>query len=754
MTPVTPINANTDTLVCSTAIHKQFASSTSCEQAKLRKNEQQNKSNIRHRQLLQMYLLVPKWSARLALLVATDVRRARWYLEAAAEAAGTAAAVILSPRLGKGSAAILLNPLICKLPAYRAFGRAAARRLMLLPPSRGTLTLDISGASFEQRAGRLGAQLATRQSRAMRAQMAWTCSSVRMPLSSTHSSRVCWSKMRLLTVAARHPTNDDTQAEGKSVVIKTRRHVISEDIVEETVRPSQIDTSVGLSQNTVNALLDSPSGSELELADAAVMAAFDLSPCDIRLNASHRDTAVSLHRISEGSGIESGSECDGVEEEDVSGWDYDDDDAIFNKAAEEMDEASSHRFKLGPTVKQIRCRLKAKPGYQTHEILPVIRLLIARMLCLQRRRFAAHWAIVEDGAVPAGGFGRFMGRNRCQDLWRDLHFVDNEAAHNRDTLWKLHPVVDRVQQRFLVGWSLPTVFSFDEGALTATSKHNATRMFMPDKLYRYGSKIFMMCDSKTAFDSYAGKRNDDDAGDRPFDLNTGAATVARNLLIVLTANSRHKWHAVVEGQADQSNYGSMSHCCERLPARDGWSRCALSTPPQTYLLQSSTKFKKYYKSLFLGIVDLALVSAYISHKEAANIMGTPVMKRAEWYGVLQNQLLQPKPKDFANVAITPAPSTQSASATPYSFATTLFCDRCSIHDAKCWLCNKIRREYKSVAKTCFDIWHDDFDADQQIPANLGKRIVLRRPDQVVDKRKKTRRELRLHDGADGDDETD
>eukprot|EP00644_Phytophthora_capsici_P010525 jgi/Phyca11/71751/gw1.30.480.1 len=77
------------------------------------------------------------------------------------------------------------------------------------------------------------------------------------------------------------------------------------------------------------------------------------------------------------------------------------------------------------TLKQIIRRLKAKQGYQTHEILHVIGLLVARMLCPQKRRFAAHWSMVEDGAVPSGNFGRFMARNRCQDILRDLHFVDN-----------------------------------------------------------------------------------------------------------------------------------------------------------------------------------------------------------------------------------------------------------------------------------------------------------------------------------------
>ncbi|EGZ18524.1 hypothetical protein PHYSODRAFT_499128 [Phytophthora sojae] len=86
------------------------------------------------------------------------------------------------------------------------------------------------------------------------------------------------------------------------------------------------------------------------------------------------------------------------------------------------------------TLAQIRRRLKSSPLYETHKILHVVGLLIARMRCPQRRRFADHWSMTEDGAIPAGTFGRFMGRNRCQSILRDLHFVDNKATRTRDEL--------------------------------------------------------------------------------------------------------------------------------------------------------------------------------------------------------------------------------------------------------------------------------------------------------------------------------
>ncbi|KAG6572689.1 uncharacterized protein IUM83_18681 [Phytophthora cinnamomi] len=205
----------------------------------------------------------------------------------------------------------------------------------------------------------------------------------------------------------------------------------------------------------------------------------------------------------------------------------------------------------------------------------------------------------------------------------------------------------------------------------------------------------------------------------------------------------------------------------------------------------STRFTKYYKGLFLGFLDLALVNAFLTHKEAAKIKGTVCLKCSEWFTVLQNQLLQLKAEDFAGVEATPPPSRQKRRRTPVrlvhaleqsedwvtvtgvqkrrqrsckvrallrtekkkSFATTYFCERCSIDNAKCWLCNKIRREYKGVAKTCFEIWHDDFGAGQNVPASLGKRVVLRRPGKNAGKRKKTRRELQLvrEEGSDDSD---
>ncbi|OWY94519.1 hypothetical protein PHMEG_00035718 [Phytophthora megakarya] len=169
----------------------------------------------------------------------------------------------------------------------------------------------------------------------------------------------------------------------------------------------------------------------------------------------------------------------------------------LDQRAERMAPRQSGRQR--ETAVQIARRMRATQAYGTHEILHVAGLLVARMLSPQKRRFAAHWSMNEDGAIPAGTFGRYMSRDRCNNILRDLHFVDNTVPHGRDKLWKLRPVVDKIQERFMSGWSLPAIFSFDEGVLPATSRRNPTRMFNADKPHWYGSKLFMLCDAKTAY---------------------------------------------------------------------------------------------------------------------------------------------------------------------------------------------------------------------------------------------------------------
>lgn len=150
------------------------------------------------------------------------------------------------------------------------------------------------------------------------------------------------------------------------------------------------------------------------------------------------------------------------------------------------------------TLRELRRRIRRENDYSPREILCVIGLLVAHMLS-PTRRFSQHWAMTDDGALSAGAFGKYMSRNRCTSILRDLHFANNDSPNRQDKLWKIRDVVDVLQERFLSAWKPPNIISFDEGVLPATSRRNTTRMFMPDKPHRYGTKMFMTCDSLTAY---------------------------------------------------------------------------------------------------------------------------------------------------------------------------------------------------------------------------------------------------------------
>ena len=198
---------------------------------------------------------------------------------------------------------------------------------------------------------------------------------------------------------------------------------------------------------------------------------------------------------------------------------------------------------------------------------------------------------------------------------------------------------------------------------------------------------------------------------------------------------------------------------------------------QRYSIQLAVVSRKYYKGLFLGLIDMAIVNAFITHKEHMRLEGKRPMLRPEFMAVLHNQLLQVNAASFHNVedlllSPVPTPTARSKRARPTdhtptqmndwvvvsgvqkrrqrackvcallrgdkkkSYQTTFYCEACSLDSAKMYMCNKIRRSNK----TCFQIWHDDFDMGRALPS--GHRVQMRRPSQQQPgSRKKTRREL-------------
>ncbi|KAG2944992.1 hypothetical protein PC117_g8821 [Phytophthora cactorum] len=68
---------------------------------------------------------------------------------------------------------------------------------------------------------------------------------------------------------------------------------------------------------------------------------------------------------------------------------------------------------------------------------------------------------------------------------------------------------------------------------------------------------------------------------------------------------------------------------------------------QRYSLQQQTKCKKYYRAVFLELVDMEVVNAYIAYREARKKKGANSITHAEFLKHLQAQMLELTEEDYA-----------------------------------------------------------------------------------------------------------
>ncbi|KAG2789086.1 hypothetical protein PC129_g18549 [Phytophthora cactorum] len=167
----------------------------------------------------------------------------------------------------------------------------------------------------------------------------------------------------------------------------------------------------------------------------------------------------------------------------------------------------------------------------------------------------------------------------------------------------------------------------------------------------------------------------------------------------------------------------------------------------------SQRYKKYYKSLFLGLIDLAIINACILYNCRRAADGKPKLLHVQFLKRLHLKLIQLKPDDsnekLRNRGMQPTPTKQRQSAIkhapewtdewrkgnsdatrkrrqrackvcsvlkgtnePRGGETTYCCAECkletaskSVDAAQVFLCNKIKHTTQGEVATCFDIWH-------------------------------------------------
>uniref|UniRef100_H3H5R1 PiggyBac transposable element-derived protein domain-containing protein n=1 Tax=Phytophthora ramorum TaxID=164328 RepID=H3H5R1_PHYRM len=274
------------------------------------------------------------------------------------------------------------------------------------------------------------------------------------------------------------------------------------------------------------------------------------------------------------------------------------------------------------TTERIHTELLKMKAVTPRDLCVFVGLLIARSIAPNKEKLAHHWKATDEGAIPRGCFGQLMVRDRFMHVSRNLHFScnDDERAA-KDRAWKLRPVIDALQDRFTAGFMPPATMAFDEAMLPSRSTFNKMRVYLKDKPHKWGTKLFMLCCSTTAycirfFEVYCGKKERGDQG-RSTDFKSGPAAVVRNQQHIPGMRLLRWWdtravHMLSTGGSVETNRITF------MGGVDVHDQLRL----QRYSLQLCIKYKKYYKSLFLGLTDLAIINAYIvynARRAAANL---------------------------------------------------------------------------------------------------------------------------------------
>ncbi|ETO85715.1 hypothetical protein F444_00650 [Phytophthora nicotianae P1976] len=416
------------------------------------------------------------------------------------------------------------------------------------------------------------------------------------------------------------------------------------------------------------------------------------------------------------------------------------DDRVEGQFAKQVARETKHPGFKRKTREQIREELEQAAAITGRELCVFIGLLIARSVCPNKEKLENHWKTVDEGAIPRGCFGQFMVRDRFMHISRNLHFSSNSDERARtDKAWKLRPVIDALQARFQSGYIPPAVMAFDEAMLPSRSSFNKMRVYMKDKPRKWGTKLFMLCCSTTAycirFEVYLGKQAQES---QPTDYKSGPAAVTRNLehvfgptgpgtgamRLVVTdryytsvplamqmltkgyytigtirtdrrglpvslvgkkakkgekkvkaprsrpANIDRGTYTVTESNA-VPGLRALRWWLDRVVRRDKLSgqQAEVACPRilkdyqtfmggvdvhdqlrlQRYSLQLAIKYKKYYKSLFLGLVDLAIINAYIVYNQRRSKDGLRKVSHVKFLKQLHLELCQLRDRDWESL---------------------------------------------------------------------------------------------------------
>ncbi|ETM47492.1 hypothetical protein L914_07803 [Phytophthora nicotianae] len=142
---------------------------------------------------------------------------------------------------------------------------------------------------------------------------------------------------------------------------------------------------------------------------------------------------------------------------------------------------------------------------------------------------------------------------------------------------------------------------------------------------------------------------------------------------------------------------------------------------QRYSLQLQTWYKKYYRAIFMGLVDVAIVNAYIVFPEAQKRIDVRPTSHAGFLLELYAQLLAMKREVFVERSTASGVNSDEEDLAPFTrdhepvecpdwqvvngVASVVRGNVNKSDKAQLFLCNKVWKHYPGNSMTCFQIWH-------------------------------------------------
>lgn len=154
--------------------------------------------------------------------------------------------------------------------------------------------------------------------------------------------------------------------------------------------------------------------------------------------------------------------------------------------------------------------------------------LALNLLMPRNKKLSLHEYWSTDPLLNSPIFRECMSRDRFSSIYRYLHFCNNTEAPNRDRLFKIGAVLEKIKERFKSAFYPFECLVIDE-SLVLFKGRLVFKQYIKTKRHRFGIKLYVLCDCETGyildFNVYIGKETDIDSNKNPLLGITGAVVV-------------------------------------------------------------------------------------------------------------------------------------------------------------------------------------------------------------------------------------